>query len=67
MQSAHSTTKEAGRPLKPPFQPPGLTPTLTPHKGPAGRPPQASEQGKLLLVFAPWCPSNALPELRNLV
>lgn len=29
--------------------------------------PQASEQEKLLLVFAPWCPNKDLPELRNLI
>ena len=66
MPPALSTTNGWAEHLSHPSGPtPGHTPTLTPHKEPAC-PPSGSEQGNLLLVFAPSCggrgPNKALPE-----
>ena len=67
MIPTHNTTKWVGRPPKPPlWLDPLVCPTLTPFKEPTcSCYPLGGEQGNLLLVFAPSCPTSpnkALPE-----
>ena len=72
MPPAQNTTKGVGRPPKPPLWPdPWTHPHPTPYEEAVCTPPSASEQGNLLLVFAPPCcskgPNKALPEFFFLI